>query len=169
MRPLVLEGCFYRIVGESMKPTLREGEYIAVRPLGDDGLESLARDRIVVLRTPGSGRQFSVKRIAGISGDTLAFRDGRVRLHRDPEIFGDPDLPRSPVLQAHSSEQISVPWDHVFLIGDNPRASVDSLRWGALPIAALVGRAWAVVWPPGAMRLLHRRRDGHSSRRRLGA
>jgi signal peptidase I len=44
--------------------------------------------------------------------------------------------------------------DEIFVLGDNSRVSRDSREWGAVPLAAVLGRPRAVLWPPRALRLL---------------
>lgn len=44
--------------------------------------------------------------------------------------------------------------DQCFLLGDASFQSRDGREWGPTPLAALVGRPAAVVWPPSAWRLL---------------
>jgi signal peptidase I len=41
-----------------------------------------------------------------------------------------------------------VPKDHYFVMGDNRSQSCDSTVWGALPRANLIGKVFAVYWPP---------------------
>lgn len=42
----------------------------------------------------------------------------------------------------------------VFVLGDNSPQSHDSRQLGPVPLEDLVGRAWAVAWPPSRIRLL---------------
>jgi signal peptidase I len=41
-----------------------------------------------------------------------------------------------------------IPKDHYFVMGDNRSQSCDSTVWGALPRANLIGKVFAVYWPP---------------------
>jgi signal peptidase I len=40
-----------------------------------------------------------------------------------------------------------VPSDHLFVLGDNSRSSLDGRFWGSFSRQALVGRAVLVYWP----------------------
>jgi signal peptidase I len=71
------------------------------------------RGAVVVVREPGSGI-LAVKRIAAGPGDTVRTGPGRRTLAGD----------------------------EAWLLGDNRDRSVDSRRYGPVPLAALVGRVW---------------------------
>ncbi len=51
-------------------------------------------------------------------------------------------------------EPLTLGPDEVFLLGDNSSASRDSREWGPVPVADLVGRVRAIVWPWPRRRLL---------------
>ena len=43
---------------------------------------------------------------------------------------------------------VTVPEDHVFVLGDNRNNSLDGHVWGFLEEDALIARAWVRYWPP---------------------
>ncbi len=94
-----------------------------------------------------------VKRVVGLSGDTVQINDQGQTL-----INGD-ELPEAYAPEASDrvfGPQV-VPPDSVFLLGDNRRQSRDSSRFEREPFVAreaLIGRAVAVVWPVGRAKLL---------------
>jgi hypothetical protein len=57
--------------------------------------------------------------------------------------------------------------DEAWLLGDGGGHSVDSRHYGAVPLEALVGRAWFRYWPPRRIGLIPRRRA--TARARLSA
>jgi signal peptidase I len=76
------------------------------------------RGTVVVVREPGTGL-LVVKRVAARPGD-------RVRIS-------------GRILQLGPGE--------AWLSGDSPQRSVDSRRYGPVPLDALVGRVWFRYWP----------------------
>jgi signal peptidase I len=138
------------------------------------------RGDVVVFRWPGDRSQVWVKRVIGLPGDRIALRDGRVIINGSP-VGLKPDgtgqaesedgaltsaaryvetLPGgrthvifklTPSEPLDNMPEVTVPPDHLFVMGDNRDNSADSrvaLRDGGvgmLPVDDLVGRVDAVV------------------------
>ena len=49
---------------------------------------------------------------------------------------------------ANLPEEITIPDDHYFMMGDNRGASDDSRFWGPIPRDWIIGKAFATYWPP---------------------
>src|SRR4030095_2492234 len=65
------------IRGESMLPTLRDGQFVGVNKLADV-FRSPDRGDVVVIWT---GKEFMVKRVVGLPGEEIAVRDGNIYLN----------------------------------------------------------------------------------------
>jgi signal peptidase I len=135
---------------------------------------------IVVFRWPGDRSQIWVKRVVGLPGDRIAMQDGRLWINGAPvglkaDGVGDAEsedgskeptaryvetLPgdRSHTIFKHESvgmfdnlPEITVPADHLFVMGDNrdnsadSRVPLDAGGVGLLPASDLVGRVDALV------------------------
>ncbi len=151
----------YRIPSSSMEPTLH-----CARP--DPGCESRFSDRvlacrfcyrfwnphrgdIVVFETPklaqircGAGGTF-VKRLIGLPGETWSEKDGYVYINGKKlnEPYIKPDRRDNRTMQP-----IKIPPGHYFMMGDNRSSSCDSREWGTVPRKNLIGKVFAIYWPP---------------------
>jgi signal peptidase I len=152
----------YRIPSSSMEPTLHcakpgldcEADY-SDRVLANRFIYHFtdpARKDIVVFHTPrraqeqcGAGGTF-VKRIIGLPGDTVTvLGDGQVRINGkklDESGYIENDR------LGGESGTWKVPDGDIFVMGDNRRQSCDSRVWGPLPKSELIGKVFAIYWPP---------------------
>ena len=88
-----------------------------------------------------------IKRVVAIGGDRIAVRDGRVILNGKPQK--EPFIrPSADCELCDLPEEITIPKDHFFFMGDNRGASKDSREWGPVPKKWLIGGAFATYWPP---------------------
>ncbi len=151
----------YRIPSSSMEPTLHcarpESECLARfsdRVLANRFLYHLRdpeRGDVVVFETPplavercGAGGTF-VKRVIALPGETWRMENGRVFVNgrRLIEPYIDGARRGSDDEPAHK-----VPPNHYVMLGDNRIHSCDSRAWGAVRRTNLIGKVFAVYWPP---------------------
>lgn len=87
-----------------------------------------------------------IKRVIGLEGEVVEARGGRVLVNG--RELREPYLP--PDVATADFGPVTVPPEHVFVLGDNRGSSADSRSaLGPVPVDAIVGRALARVWPPG--------------------
>jgi signal peptidase I len=131
----------------------------------------IRRGDIVVFLSPAEPGLFVVKRIMGIPGDRIHLRDGAVYRngekldeskyvqHKmgnyDPYRDNFPAVPPSEIvtvdwqseLRSHiEGEDIVVPKDSYFAMGDNRDVSYDSRYWGFIPRQNVIGRPMFIYW-----------------------
>jgi signal peptidase I len=100
------------------------------------------RYEIIVFRYPlDPGRDF-IKRVIGLSGDKVELRKGMLFINgknqqESHSMFAD-DNDFGPV---------TVPQDHLLMLGDNRPNSSDGRVWGFLPLKNIVGKASLIIWP----------------------
>ncbi len=140
---------------------------------------SIHREDIVVFLSPEQPGLFVVKRIIGVPGDRIHLRDGAV--YRDGRKLDEPyvqhkmddynpyrdNFPAVPPSEQEGvsnekwmrempeyvqGDDIVVPPDSYFAMGDNRDVSYDSRYWGFIPRANVIGRPmfiyWSFVTPP---------------------
>lgn len=174
----------FRIPSGSMMPTLMVGDFILVNKY-EYGLRlpvlrsrvtegrAPTRGEVAVFRYPEDERIDFVKRIIGLPGDEVAYREKRLYINGEPvpqEYAGTFDPYPAGVVERRTETmdgkeyeilvvpgdagralEFSVPEGQYFVLGDNRDNSRDSRSWGMVPEANLVGRAVLVwmSWRPG--------------------
>jgi len=145
--PIVVEG-------QSMMPTLHHTDRMIVNKIGYTIGEPKRFDIIVFHATE---EQDYIKRVIGLPGDTIEYRDDL--LYINGELVEEPYLedlknqlvPGELLTYNFSLEQVTneqvVPKDHIFVLGDNRRHSLDSRDIGFIPIEEIIGKANVVYWP----------------------
>ena len=97
--------------------------------------------------TPEKSDVNFIKRIVAGPGDTLSVQNGH------PVVNGkiaqeDFISPCTPGGACNLPQQITIPPDHYFMMGDNRGSSDDSRFWGPVPRDWIIGKAFATYWPP---------------------
>lgn len=120
--PFFLQGMI--VVSGSMEPALMTGELCLVSKTAYL-FQDPKRGDIISFFDPKSGESFG-KRVIGIPGDTITFRDGYVLING---LLADESAYLAPETETNCTKIIQVPENSVFVLGDNRSASVDSRFW----------------------------------------
>jgi signal peptidase I len=132
----------YKIIGDSMAPTLLNGDSILVTK----NAAEIARGQLVVLRDPGDQSKLFCRRVVAVAGDRVVMKYySNVKIttvysRMQPEGVAFPaDI--VPNGDAYGEYTTNVAPDTFYVVGDNsvPGASYDSDEWGLLPRADVVG------------------------------
>ena len=172
----------FRIPSGSMLPTLEVGDFILVnkfkyglrlpvlRNKVTQGSEP-ERGDVVVFKFPGDPRIDYIKRIVGLPGDEIVYKDKQLYINgeqMDLEFIGDYNRRTEragpgtfkvlhETLGKHEHEILNDPRiysqdfyvkvepGNFFVMGDNRDGSSDSRVWGFLPEKNLVGKAF-IIW-----------------------
>lgn len=171
----------FRIPSGSMIPTLLVGDFILVNkftfglrdPVFHNKFVSGGepqRGDVVVFRYPlDPGKDF-IKRVIGLPGDRIEYRDKTLTVNgqRMPEeadgVYTAPGLPPPGMVYRFNEDlggvkhhvlvnpgrpaddfEFVVPQGQYFMMGDNRDGSDDSRRWGTVPERNLVGKAF-FIW-----------------------
>lgn len=113
---------FYAVPSDSMLPTLRSGDRIAVIPYTSWTLPRMPeRGDVIVFRR---GNALLVKRIVAIPGDRVT-------------VEGD---------LAAAATVPPLPAGRYFVAGDNRPVSADSRQWGSIGHGEIIGQVVVVLW-----------------------
>ncbi|GMA51558.1 signal peptidase I [Alicyclobacillus contaminans] len=128
----------------SMYPTIPDPCYIFVNHLETEFAKPY-RGEVVLFRFPDDPSEIYVKRIIGLPGDTITFKDGKVYVNG--KLLNEPYITQPTVSGPQSSYH--VPAGHYFMLGDNRNDSSDSRYWihKYVPASSIIGRADYVIWP----------------------
>ncbi len=171
----------FRIPSSSMMPTLLIGDFILVNkfsygirlPINNKkviGLGEPARGDVVVFRPEHQPDQDWIKRVVGLPGDEIAFRDDTLYINGQPleyKVVGlyeghgrGSDMTGATVLEEALGDrrhqvletphlmgqgEWRVPEGEYFVMGDNRDRSDDGRFWGTLPESQLRGKAF-LIW-----------------------
>ncbi|MGP4077261.1 signal peptidase I [Halobacillus sp. K22] len=142
----------YIVDGESMEPTLYDGNLLMVNKVVYD-LQDIGRQDVIVFHA--NEKEDYVKRVIGVGGDKIAVRDDK--LYVNGKLVEETYLE---ALRPHDGKdftneftleevtgQMEVPEGHLFVLGDNRRDSLDSRYFGFVPIETVVGKVDVRYWP----------------------
>lgn len=136
----------FLVKGRSMDPTLEQRDYLIVDELSYH-LREPKRGEVIIFRYPGNPKEHFVKRVIGIPGDTIQIINGTVTIITKE---GKTLLLSEPYVVNHSYESLEdivVPEDSYFVMGDNRAESFDSRMWHFLPKKLATGRAFLRLFP----------------------
>ena len=139
----------YFVDGVSMEPNLHNTERILV-----DKWSYLfhppQRGDIIVFAAPPDPSEDYVKRIIALPGDIITIRNTTVIVDGDTlsETYISSARQGNPFAYKQINNVIVPPNDY-FVLGDNRAESSDSRDWGFVPRNNIVGRAVLVYWPLG--------------------
>lgn len=181
IRSFVIEP--FKIPSGSMMPTLQAGDFILVNkftyglrvPIINHTFVEInkpQRGDVVVFHFPPDPSIDYIKRIVGLPGDRIAYRNKQLYVNGQPvdmELVGEYQYVGTGlnmIRAKHYLERIDdvthdvliedngisidgetvVPAGHYFAMGDNRDNSKDSRSWGFVPDENLVGKAFLIWW-----------------------
>ncbi len=110
----------------SMKNTINEGDRVIANRLSYM-LSDPERFDIVVFKFPDNEKEYFIKRIIGLPGETVEIKDGKVYIDGSDEPLDDSFIAEPMLPEADAVYE--VPENCYFMLGDNRNNSADSRRW----------------------------------------
>lgn len=135
------------MVGESMSPTLADGESIIVNKLTYH-FKSPKRFDVIVFKQNGNEHSYyNIKRVVGLPGETIQIKDGAIYI--DGELLTEEYKVDAMNNGGLAKEPITLDAGEYFVLGDNRNGSEDSRYANIGPIIKddIVGKAWIRVSP----------------------
>lgn len=132
---------FY-VKGASMEPTFQDREYLVIDEISYRFNDPLRGD-VVVFKYPRDPKQFFIKRIIGLPGETIQITGGQVLVNG--EVLIEPYLDSGTETKNDRIETLQA--EEYFVLGDNRSFSLDSRTFGPLTKEFIVGKTWIRGWP----------------------
>ena len=184
---------FFFIPTGSMENTLQVGDRIAVNKFGalfseikrgeivvfadpdnwlgqapDDqnsGLIGRGKDLLITIGVvPDPAKQYLIKRVIGVGGDTVICCDDQDKLQVNGKSVDEPYVYENDKA-SESNFNVTVPQGFIWVMGDHRGASSDSrfhtsdVNNGMVPLSKVVGRATFIVWPVSNLDFLEKGSD----------
>ncbi len=141
------------VIGDSMNPTLEDGENLITDKITYRFKEPKRFD-IIVFPQKANTSKLLIKRIIGMPGETVEIKDGRVYIngYELNETYGN-EVMKDGGLAANA---ITLGPNEYFVLGDNRNNSQDSrfASVGNIQRSDIIGRAWLRIWPLDRVTLL---------------
>ena len=166
----------FQIPSSSMVPTLQVGDYILVNKFTYGIRLPVLRTKVLDINTPERGDvmvffpphlndTYYIKRVIGLPGDTVAYRDKQLTVNGERlaidklgvvpegdrrfsvglESLGESNhLTQVDLMRPARDFSVQVKPGHYFMMGDNRDNSSDSRVWGQVPEKDIVGQAFAI-------------------------
>lgn len=165
----------FKVPTGSMRPALLPGDFVFVDRLSYLFFSDPQPGELVALRGIQGTDVSYLKRIIGVEGDKIEFKQGILYLNDQPAQYfptqSQTEIPNPEIFQAVTEVlpfgqhellvrkdvaksqfgPLVVPPGEVFLLGDNRDTSEDSRFWGTVPLNQIFGRVllvWMSIEPP---------------------
>ena len=140
-----------QVVGNSMYPTLQNQEVLVLN-------KAIYRFRDVkrgdIISLSYADTKYLIKRIVGLPGDTIEFRDNT--LYINGEVYEEDYLGADVITDDFSLQDIGydvIPEDMYLVLGDNRQNSMDGRDIGLIKKSDIIGKIALRFWPINRFKL----------------
>jgi signal peptidase I len=144
----------HEVVGNSMHPTYKNGEYLMANKITYRVKEPERGDVIIF---EYSDTQDFIKRIIALPGETIMLKDGEIYIN--DILLNESDYLNNTIYTnggdfLKEGESKVIPEEHYFVCGDNRPHSSDSRTFGPIEESDIKGKAWIVYFPFSEFRIV---------------
>lgn len=141
---------FY-VKGASMEPNFHDHEYLIIDEISYRFNEPKRGD-IVVFKYPRDPRQFFIKRVIGLPGETVKIENdlifitsvgGQTNTLKEDYLSSEVET----LLPVSGYGEVKLKNNEYYLMGDNRDQSLDSRVFGPVKSDFIIGRTWIRGWP----------------------
>ncbi len=145
------------VQGHSMDATLQDGERLLMMKQNE-----IERFDVVVFPSPTENDKLYIKRVIGIPGDSIAYKDDQLILNdktmSEPYLEEQASTVTGPFTYDFTLEDVAgtatVPEGKFFVMGDNRRNSLDGRVFGFIDQADIVAESDYIHWPIAEIKTL---------------
>ena len=140
---------FY-VSGASMEPSFYDHEYLIIDEF-TYRFDAPSRGDIVVFHYPLNTNEIFIKRVIGLPGEKIQFKEGKVYIFNDANpdgsVLDEPYLVSNTETYSYGKDTVTLGPGEYYLLGDNRTDSQDSRIFGPVKRNLIIGRVILRGWP----------------------
>ncbi len=139
----------FEVKGDSMYPNFHNNSYVLTNIIRLR-MENPRLGDVIVFKAPPDPEKAFIKRVIGVPGDSIIIESGKVKLNGkvlDESAYLNPSVQTRGGAKVKEGEEVTVPDNSYFVMGDNREFSSDSREWGFVPKEMITGYSFLVYWP----------------------
>lgn len=137
-----------QVRGVSMQPTFETGDYILTSRITYK-FRQIERGDVIVFKSPQNPDIEYIKRVIGLSGDTVIVKSGYVYVNgvELQEQYTKTETSATQGGVVKENEPLRIPKDYIFVMGDNRNESSDSRVFGPVRKSSIIGLVFYRYFP----------------------
>jgi signal peptidase I len=144
----------FLVSGASMEPDFHDRNFLIVDEVSYR-FRAPARGEVIVFKYPGNTKEYFIKRIIGLPGETLTVNGNVVTIDtkNGPLVLTEPYI--APDGRNLAAKTVTLDDHSYFVMGDNRGNSFDSRSWGTLDEKYITGVVRARLFPFDQIGIIH--------------
>lgn len=145
----------HQVTGNSMIPNFEDGEYLLTDKVSYH-FRPPQRGEVVIFKAPQNQEKDFIKRIIALPGEKVKLEKGEIFINQEKleENYLPSSTPTLPKSLISEGQEVVIPLDEYFVLGDNRQFSSDSRDWGTVSKDLIIGKAWFRYWPLNELSLI---------------